>query len=62
MVELRKCFSNFMISITLFSVTVCYVCYHINLRLMNGKSEKQKEDIKLSIYLNYSCCLHAKYL
>ena len=29
---------------------------------MNLKSEKQIEDIKLSIYLNYSCSLHAEYL
>ena len=29
---------------------------------MNWKSEQQKEDIKLSIYLNYSCSLHAEYL
>ena len=29
---------------------------------MNWKSEKQEEDIKLSIYLNYSCSLHAEYL
>ena len=29
---------------------------------MNCKSEKQKEDIKLSIYLNHSCSLHAEYL
>ena len=26
------------------------------------KSEKQKEDIKLPIYLYYSCSLHAEYL
>ena len=29
---------------------------------MNWKSEKQKEDIKLFIYLNYSCSLYAEYL
>ena len=29
---------------------------------MNWKSVKQKEDIKLSIYLKYSCSLHAEYL
>ena len=29
---------------------------------MNLKSENQKEDIKLSIYLKYSCSLHAEYL
>ena len=26
------------------------------------KSEKQKEDKKLSIYLNFSCSLYAEYL
>ena len=29
---------------------------------MSLKSKKQKEDIKLSIHLNYSCSLHAEYL
>ena len=28
---------------------------------MNWKSEKHKEDKNLSIYLNYSCSLHAKF-
>ena len=41
---------------------VCYVCYHINLRINELVGEKQKEDIKLSIYLNYSCSLNAEYL
>ena len=40
---------------------VCYVCYHINLRINELKSEKQNESINLSIYLNYSCSLHAEY-
>ena len=38
---------------------VWYVCYHINLNINELKSEKQKEDKKLSIYLNYLCSLHA---
>ena len=29
---------------------------------MNWKSEKQREDKKLSIYMNYSCSLHVEYL
>ena len=41
---------------------VCYVCYHINLKINEFITEKQKEGIKLSIYLNYSCSLHAEYL
>ena len=41
---------------------VCYVCYLINLRINELKSEKQKEDIKQSIDMNYSCSLHAEYL